>query len=182
MGEDTNGASANRESSPSQGELIPVDKRVKQSRDIAKWFFGISIALMLISIVASVGSGSTRTSAIDELLSSQSDTSDTSNWDSSWVPSGFTVWSTDSNIAWKWAEKGSYKCDNYGCISVEFISRDGCPTGLYAALNWLDSNDAVVAYDNATLPSLLAMQTAKLRFDDVQELGKSGLMAEINCR
>jgi hypothetical protein len=26
------------------------------------------------------------------------------------------------------------------------------------------------------------LQTAKLRFDDVQELGKSGQMAEINCR
>lgn len=181
------GEVSNSESSSSQDELIPVDKRVKQSRDIAKWFFGISIVLMLISIVASVTGGSTRTSVLDELFSTQSDTSnmdssDTSNIDSSWVPSEFTVWATDSNIAWKWAEKASYNCDNYSCITVQFISRDGCPTGLYAALNWLDKNDAVVSYDNATLPSLLPMQTAKLRFDDIQELGKSGQMAEINCR
>ena len=182
MGEVTNGASTSGESPPSQDALIPADRRVKQSREIAKWFFGVSIVLMVISIIASVGSGSTRTTVVDELLSSQSDTSDTSNWDSSWVPSGFAVWSTDSNIAWKWAEKGSYKCEDYGCISVEFISRDGCPNGLYAALNWLDSNDAVVSWDNATLPSLLTMQTAKLKFDDVQELGKSGQMAEIECR
>ena len=91
---------------------------------------------MVISVIASVGSGSTRTSVVDELLSSQSETSDTSNWDSSWVPSGFTAWSTDSNIAWKWAEKDN--CDNYACLTAEFISRDGCPSGLYAALNWLD--------------------------------------------
>ena len=180
MGEETNGASTSGENPPSQDALIPSDKRVKQSREIAKWFFGVSIVLMVISIIASVGSGSTRTSVVDELLSSQSDTSDTSNWDSSWVPSGFTAWSTDSNIAWKWAEKDN--CDNYACLTAEFISRDGCPSGLYAALNWLDSNDSVVSYDNATLPSLLPMQTAKLRFDDVQELGKSGQMAEINCR
>jgi hypothetical protein len=36
-------------------ELTPVDKRVKESREIATWFFGISIALMVISIVASFG-------------------------------------------------------------------------------------------------------------------------------
>lgn len=182
MDEETNRASTSGESPPIQDALIPSDKRVKQSRKIAKWFFGVSIALMVISIIASVGSGSTRTSVVDELLSSQSENSDTSNWDSSWVPSDFSVWATDSNIAWKWADKGSYVCDNYSCISVEFISKDGCPTGLYAALNWLDENDAVVSYDNATLPSLQPMQTAKLRFDDVGELGKSGQMAEINCR
>jgi hypothetical protein len=35
-------------------EMMPVDKRVKESREIATWFFGISIALMVISIFASV--------------------------------------------------------------------------------------------------------------------------------
>ena len=183
MGEETNGASTSGENPPSQDALIPADNRVKQSREIAKWFFGVSIVLMVISVIASVGNSSTGISAVDEFLASQSetsDTSDTSNWDSSWVPSGFTAWSTDSNIAWKWADKNN--CDNYGCVSVDFISRDGCPSGLYAALNWLDSNDAVVSYDNATLPSLLPMQTAKLRFDDIQELSESGQIAEINCR
>lgn len=35
-------------------EMTTVDKRVKESREIATWFFGISIALMVISIIASV--------------------------------------------------------------------------------------------------------------------------------
>lgn len=163
-----------------QHETFQVDNRVRKSREIAKWFFGISIILMFICIISSVATGSTKSDAVDDFLSSQSDSLDTSGWDSSWVPMGFTAWSSDSNIAWKWSDKNN--CDNYGCISVDFISRDGCPSGLYAALNWLDSNDTVVSYDNATLPSLLPMQTAKLRFDDIQELGKSGQMAEINCR
>jgi hypothetical protein len=185
MSEDTNWGASNDEPTPSQSELPSAYIRRKQSREIAKWFFGISILLMVISIIASVSNSSPRTSAVDEFFSSQtdtSDTSDTSDWDSSWVPSGFTAWSTDSNIAWKFASKSSYNCDNYSCISVEFISRDGCPNGLYAAINWLDANDAVVSYDNATLPSLLSMQSAKLRFDDIQEIGDSGQMAEINCR
>ncbi len=182
MSEDTNWGASDDAPTPSQSELPLVYIRKKQSRDIAKWFFGISILLMMISIIASVSNGSPRTSAVDEFFSSQTDTSDTSEWDSSWVPSGFTTWSTDSNIAWKFSSKSSYSCDNYSCISVEFISRDGCPNGLYAALNWLDTNDAVVSYDNATLPSLQSMQSAKLRFDDIQEIGDSGQMAEINCR
>jgi len=183
MEKDINQASANGEGSIGEDELIPVDKRVKVSREIAKWFFGISIAFMALTFIVSLGSGSNKISAVDEFLASQSNTSntpDTSSWDSSWVPSGFTAWSTDSNVAWKWVDKSN--CDNYSCVTAEFVSRDGCPNGLYAAINWLDSNDAVVSYDNATLPSLLAMQTAKLRFDDVLELGKSGQIAEISCR
>ena len=181
MSDDTNWGSAYASDSPTPDEQIPVDKRVKQSKDIRKWFFGISIALMLISIVGTLSAPSNSSSALDDILSSnQLDSNDTSSWDSSWVPDGFSAWSSDSNIAWKWSAKNN--CDQYGCISADFISRDGCPNGLYAALNWLDANDAVVSYDNATLPSLLPMQTAKLRFDDIQELGKSGQMAEINCR
>jgi hypothetical protein len=92
---------------------------------------------------------------------------------------GFTAWSEDSNIAWRWASKNN--CQDYDCISAEFISQNGCPSGLYAALNWLDSNKLVVSYTNDTIPSLLPMQTAKLRFDDYEDVGKSGQMSTINC-
>jgi len=181
MIDDSNWGSAYASDSPTPHDSISVDKRIKQSKEIAKWFFGISLLLMLISVIGTSNTSSSSSNAVDDVLSSTLETnSDTSNWDSSWVPSGFTAWSNDSNIAWKWSSKSN--CDQYSCISVDFISRDGCPSGLYAALNWLDANDAVVSYDNATLPSLLPMQTAKLRFDDIEEAGKSGQMAEINCR
>jgi hypothetical protein len=35
-------------------ELSQVDKREEQSQEIAVWFFGISVALMAISLFASV--------------------------------------------------------------------------------------------------------------------------------
>ena len=167
----------------SDDENTVVDKRRKLSHDIAKWFFGLSVTLMLISIGASIGSNSARTDLVDALDSfSQSESFETNSWDSSWVPSGFTAWSIDSNIAWRWTPKSNYSCDRYDCLSAEFISQTGCPSGLYAALNWLDSNGAVVSYDNASLPSLLPMQTAKLRFEDIQDSSSSGQIAEINCR
>lgn len=163
--------------------VSPVDRRIKQSREIALWFFGLSIFLMLISIAVATSNGSSSTSAVDEFFSStDSENTDTNSWDSSWVPAGYTVWGADSNIAWKWTPESDYQCDTYTCISAQFISKEGCPTGLYVALNWTDSNDVVISYDNATLPSLLPMQTAKLRFDDVQDMGEYGQIAEINCR
>ncbi len=159
----------------------PLDKRIKLSRDLLKGFLGISVLLMFIAIaIAVTNSSDNLNSTVLTQSSTQSEFDDTPSWDSSWVPAGYNAWPDDSNVAWKWASKNN--CDNYGCLTVEIISQNGCPSGLYAALNWLDSNDSVVSYDNSSLPSLLPMQTAKLRFDDVQDLGKSGQMAEINCR
>jgi hypothetical protein len=37
-----------------QDEIAPVDKRIKQSRDIAKWYFGIAIFLVFVSIVGAL--------------------------------------------------------------------------------------------------------------------------------
>ena len=167
----------------SNNEYSAVDKRRKLSHDLGKWFFGLSVIFMVISIAASLGSSSARTDLVDALDSYvESENIETNNWDSSWVPSGFTAWSIDSNIAWRWTPKNNYSCDSYDCLSAEFISQTGCPSGLYAALNWLDSNGSVVAYDNASLPSLLPMQTAKLKFEDIQDSSSSGQIAEINCR
>ena len=116
-------------------------------------------------------------SAVEDLL--DSDAYNTNSWDDSWVPTGFTAWSEDSNIAWKWALKNN--CNDYACVTAEFISLGGCPTGLYVALNWLDRNDSVVSYTNETLPSLLAMQKAKLTFEDYEEVSSSGQISTIRC-
>jgi hypothetical protein len=37
-----------------QDGIAPVDKRIKQSRDIAKWYFVISIFLVFVSIVGAL--------------------------------------------------------------------------------------------------------------------------------
>ena len=37
-----------------QDGFAPVDKRIKQSRDIAKWYFVISIFLVFVSIVGAL--------------------------------------------------------------------------------------------------------------------------------
>ena len=37
-----------------QDAVKPVDKRIKQSRDLAKWYFGIAIFLVFVSIVGAL--------------------------------------------------------------------------------------------------------------------------------
>lgn len=163
------------------GMEIEVDSREKLAKKIARIAGVTALALSLISIISLTNSNSSQSSGLDEIDNLlQSDTTDTNLWDASWVPAGFTAWPQDSNIAWKWATKNN--CQDYGCISAEFISANGCPNGLYAAINWLDGNDSVVSYSNDSIPSLLAMQTARLRFDDIEEISKTGQMSTINCR
>ena len=157
------------------------DKREKLAREIAKIVGVTALALSLVATVtfatSSSNSFSSELSAVEDLL--DSDAYNTNSWDDSWVPSDFTAWSEDSNIAWKWAAKNN--CDEYSCITAEFISLGGCATGLYVALNWLDRNDSVVSYTNETLPSLLAMQKAKLTFEDYEEVSSSGQISTIRC-
>jgi hypothetical protein len=152
------------------------DPRVRQARKIALY----GIVLSALFAVLSIGSLLINSNSENTTLSSSSSSQD-SLGDSSWVPVGYTVWGNDSNIAWRFADKDSYKCDDYSCIALDFISQNGCPNGLYADLNWLDSNENVVSYDSASLPSLYEMQTAKLVFNDRDELGELGQIASIEC-
>ena len=158
-----------------------IDKREKLSKEIAKIFGVTLLALSLVTTVtfanSSSNSFSSELSALDDLL--DLDTDNTNSWDDSWVPTGFAAWWEDSNIAWKWADKGS--CDEYGCVTAEFISQNGCPSGLYVALNWLDRDNSVVDYANEMLPSLLPMQKAKLTFEDYGEVSSSGQLSTIAC-
>ncbi len=171
-----------------QNEAAEIDTRKLLAERIAIVAGALALCFSLIATINFAGSSSS-SSALSDLLSSSSALSgnDASTAaDTSWVPSGFTVWSGNPNIAWRWAKSNTFTCSNgVGCIEAEFLSQNGCPSGLYAAINWLDAppdqNGSVVSYANATLPSLLAMQVAKLRFDDIEGISKSGQMAEIRC-
>lgn len=160
---------------------MPVDPRASLARRLAVIFIAVSVVLSGISSFALLGNKVDDYSYAEDFGTDYYDdsASDDLSWDSSWIPAGFSAWTDDSNIAWRWADKND--CTDYSCLSAEFISEFGCPRGLYVAVNWLDGNDNVVSYTNESLPSLLAMQTAKLRFDDYEEISDSGQISEISC-
>lgn len=144
---------------------------------------GVALTLLAVSTAGAPNSAKS-VSSYDSSFTASSDSSgdtlvspDTSSSD--WAPAGYTVWSNDSNVAWKWNTTSSCT-DQYSCWRADFISQTGC-SYFYAAVNILDSNSAVVDYTNASLPSLQPMQTATLQFNDINNAGSTGQMAVINC-
>jgi len=99
-------------------------------------------------------------------------------------PEGFTVWREDPLVAYRWLS-GDLDCPSYsdGCWQIEVIARDGCPDGLYAAMNKIGANDTVVGYTNDSLPAIEAGQRARLTFTASADDGEAkGRVAEIHCR
>jgi hypothetical protein len=98
-----------------------------------------------------------------------------------WYPDGFTVWSDDANLAFKY---GSGACKSYateGCWHIKIASRLGCKSDLYAELNEMDSSGSVVGFTNATIGYLAAGQIANLEFDVLTPGVHNGVLSKINC-
>jgi hypothetical protein len=91
---------------------------------------------------------------------------DSSSYD--WIPGGFNQWS--DNIAWRWAEKGEFKC-KYGesCWGMFVVSKEGCPNSLYAEINLYDSTGTNIGYTNESLSSLAPYEKGKMVFDTFDE-------------
>lgn len=174
----------------SEFEAIPIDVPQRDPREnlakrIALIFGAVSLVLGLIATsLFATSSGSSDFGNADYTSSLTAD--DSAIVDDSWVPTGFTVWDNDSNVAWKWSDTGDYQCGTYTCIEAQFISRDGCNSSFYAAVNWFDKpasqDGSVIGYDNASLPALFSMQVAKIQFEDTSDSAKSGQISEIDCR
>ena len=170
----------------SDSPYLPLRKESSAPKRIGAIALALGLLLTIIAVANSSSPDSARMLNTDasSIFSSTGDTSSdtslglgTSNTD--WAPYGYTVWSNDSNVAYKW-NKGASCTDQYSCWHADFISQNGC-SNFYAAINILNSSDAVVDYSNATLPSLQAMQTATLQFNDINGIGSTAQMSEINC-
>lgn len=167
--------------------VADIDTRKSLSKKIALIAGAVALCFSVIATV-SFAKSSSSLSGLNDILNISSSVSGSDGGvtaDTSWVPAGYTVWSENPNIAWRWADQSTYSCGDYGCVEAEFVSSLGCTSGVYAAINWLDgavgAGGSVVSYANATLPSLQPLQVAKLRFDDIEGNGKSAQMATITC-
>jgi hypothetical protein len=97
-----------------------------------------------------------------------------------WYPEGYTEW--DGGIAWEWIDHNDCGYSSGYCWGIHVITRDGCPSGLYAEINIL-SGATVVDYANDSLGSLAPGTVAKLDFVSFEE-GQGdlrGSVTKINC-
>jgi len=167
---------------------LKVDKREKLAREIAKIVGVTALALSLVATVTFANSASnsfsSELSALDDLL--DSDAYNTNSWDDSWVPTGFTAWSEDSNIAFQWSTStASYDCSDCIYWLVDVISKNGCPSGVYASLN-IQKGGVTLDWTNDSVPYLGPMEKARLAFEKYG-YGTSGSnyqgdLTTLNCR
>ena len=90
-------------------------------------------------------------------------------------PSGFTRY--DSTVAWRWLDGSERQCPNNSrCIQVEVITKDGCPSMLYAKASITDQQNRNLGYTNDTTSGLQPDQRAILSMPDT-----TGGAAEISA-
>jgi hypothetical protein len=154
-----------------------LDKTPRKGYRKGSLYWNLGILFVLVCIV--IGALSNRNSTNTNIPNSNNGASVT---DSSWVPSTYIQYS--NSIAYNFPAKQDCSAEFTYCFQYEFMTKNGCPSGFYAALNWKDKSGAVLDYTNATLPSLQPMQVAKLTFNFTlpSDTSFGGLdIAEIRC-
>lgn len=165
------------------------DSRAKLSKDIARVAGVISILFSLIATISfssteNSGLDSSDLSAIEDFL--DEDSLESISPDDSWVPAGFSLWSQDSNIAWKWTTNSANydECDDCIYWLVDVISRNGCPSGVYGSLN-IEKSGVTIDWTNDTVPYLGPMEKARLAFEKYgyNDSGSNyqGSLTTLNC-
>lgn len=92
-------------------------------------------------------------------------------------PAGFTAWSGDRTIAYRWEDDG--ECIMGGCWHMTVITKDGCPNALYVELSTL-SGSTVVGFTNDSVGSVRGGERARLSFENTDNASKARL-SEITC-
>jgi hypothetical protein len=156
-------------------EIIAQYKSSKRKKRI-KVALGIILGLIILSAIGS-------TQGNNQSSSPTSSNASTQTVDSSWVPSGFTQWVDDENLAWRWATKAETNCtySSGACWAAMVVSKNGCPSNLYGEINIFDKNDIQISYTNDTLSSVQPNQKVRLTFDTFSEEDQSARMSKFSC-
>lgn len=96
-----------------------------------------------------------------------------------WYPEGYSEWSDDPSLAWKW-DDGGYCNLGDSCWHAKVISQNGC-SSLYAEINIMDSSGNVIDYTNDLAGSLSPYSTAVLEFSTYNDYASTGQLTKLNC-
>jgi hypothetical protein len=105
-------------------------------------------------------------------------------YDDSWIPTGFTGYATDDNLAWRWGTKSETNCtySSGACWSVMVVTKDGCPSGLYGEIAILDKSEVQIDYTNDTTTLVPAGTKVKMTFDTFNEEADTARLSQLTCR
>ena len=143
-----------------------------------KIVLGVIVGFVVLSVIGNMtGSGSSSSSVAPPV------TTTTSDYDDSWIPSGFDGYTEDDTIAWRWATKSEVDCtySTGACWSVILIAKEGCPRSLYGEVNIFDKNDIQISYTNDSVASVQPMQKVKLTFDTLDDSAQTANISKFSC-
>lgn len=100
-----------------------------------------------------------------------------------WWPPGFTVWSADSSVAYQWLTQGTFACTYSSgiCWGMTIVTRDGCPTSLYAEVSLADASGTAIGYTNDVAGAVSAGQRAQIIFDTFETTARTARISKISC-
>ena len=157
-------------------EITPQSKRFK------KWQWALIIVVAL-AVFGQLFGTSTETSPSSSSSNSSSSSVPTETYDSSWIPTDFSGYPSDDNIAWRWATSKETNCSysSGSCWAALVVTRDGCPSGIYAEIAILDSSGVQIDYTNDTTTRVLPNTKVKLTFDTFNDQAEQAQIGEIRC-
>jgi len=95
-----------------------------------------------------------------------------------WYPEGFA--SYDSNTAYRFQDKGEFRCDYFSCWGMEFVSKVSC-SSFYVEITILDSSGANIGYSNDSASGVQPNQKVKMKFDAVEDAAQTARLAKVSC-
>jgi hypothetical protein len=157
-------------------EITPPAKR------FSKWQIAL-LAFIVLVFVWQMLDSSSETSSSSTSSTSSSSSSSTANYDTSWIPSDFSGFQSDNNIAWRWATSKETNCtySSGSCWAAMVITRDGCPSGIYAEIAILDKSGVQIDFTNDSTTRVLPKTKVKLTFDTFNEQAEKAQISEIRC-
>jgi hypothetical protein len=99
-----------------------------------------------------------------------------------WYPDGYTEWTTDSNVAYKWDDNPVCTASGGWCWQLKVIAATGCANGLDVSMDLLDSAGTVIDSTSGSLTSLGAMRQDSVELDTYEEAVKTGTLTTISCQ
>lgn len=135
----------------------------------------IVVGLIVLYVIGSNGLNSSSTDSTDTTVAEVADTS--------WVPTDFTIWPDNPDIAWRWAKGSEVNCtySSGACWSALVIAKNGCKTSMYGEISLFDKSNVQIGYTNDTLSSVQPMQKSKFTFDTFNEEADTARLSKISC-
>ena len=100
-----------------------------------------------------------------------------------WYPKGYSLWSGDSDLAWRWIPHRKFDCtySSGSCWGIYVISKSGCSSSLYAELTIFNKNNVQIDYSNDLTSAVAPFTKVQLIFDTFNDAANGGRLSQLSC-